>query len=177
VAIVLTALPLISRMPTALKAGLAMRNQLANWPPYLPERLAVLPLILDENEVIAADAPWFSAWYADVPSIWIPAQRSDFDALRQQAADSGHPIAGFLITPISAQVPDYLGQIFEGPYAEWPDLVFRGPMLGFDREFLPWPDFPYKVPIPLVPFTVSGGDSQSMLMAFYTDRQRNIKPR
>ena len=177
VAIVLTALPLISRMPTALKAGLAMRNQLANWPPYLPERLAVLPLILDENEVIAADAPWFSAWYADIPSIWIPAQRSDFDALRQQAAHSGHPIAGFLITPISAQVPDYLGQIFEGPYAEWPDLVFRGPMLGFDREFLPWPDFPYKVPIPLVPFTVTGGDSQSMLMAFYTDRQRNIKPR
>jgi hypothetical protein len=177
IAIALSALPMIARLPTALKAGLAMRNQLAHWPPYLPERVAVLPLIMEPNEIIAADAPWFSAWYADVTSVWIPAQRSDFEAMRKTAADQKSPFAGFLITPISAAVPEYLGQIFEGPYSEWPDLVFRGPMLGFDREFVPFPDFPYKVPVPLVPFTVSGGDSQSMLMAFYTDRQRKIKKR
>ena len=53
--------------------------------------------------------------------------------------------------------------------------VVRGPMLALDREFLPHPDFKYKLPIPLVGLTVGAKENISMQMTFYTDKARTLK--
>jgi hypothetical protein len=106
--------------------------------------------------------------------MWLPVKRADFSALAGKMEAAGSPVAGIVITPLSARV-NHLHEVFDGPYREWPDLVFRGPMLALDREFVPHPDFKYKVPLPLVAVPVGSRENLSMMMTFYTDRLRTLK--
>ena len=86
----------------------------------------------------------------------------------------GSRVGGVVVTPVSARV-NYLSDAFNGSYKEWPDLIFRGPMLAFDRNFPARDDFPYKVPVPLVAIPVGDSETLSLLMTLYTDRLRTVK--
>jgi hypothetical protein len=78
------------------------------------------------------------------------------------------------MTPVSAKV-ERITDLYTGPYSEWRDLIIRGPMLAFDRDFAPSPEFPYKVPIPLVGTSVGEKENISLSMVFYTDKPRTMK--
>jgi hypothetical protein len=172
--VLLTALPLLSALPDTLRAGLALRGKLSQWPPYAGDRAALVRLLLEPREVIFADAPWFTAWYADVPSVWLPVRRTDFPLMKAEAEKAGHHVAGVVVTPISATAPS-VAQVMDGTWREWPDLIFRGPVLAFDREMRTWPDLPYPVAIPLVAFSAGDAEGLGLAMAFYTDRQRTLR--
>ncbi|MEQ1750785.1 MAG: hypothetical protein ABL974_15255, partial [Prosthecobacter sp.] len=175
IAVALSAVPMASTFPADLKMGLTLRNRLyPHWPPYVPDRVSIVGKLIEKNEMVFSDAPWFVAWYADVPAAWIPVKRVDFTAMQEQAKKHEIGVAGFVVTPLSAQV-NYLHEAFTGPYSEWPDLLFRGLMLAFDKDFLPRPDFVYKVALPLVATPVGPKESLSLQMTFYTDKVRSMK--
>lgn len=175
VVVVIGGFPLLTTLPNSVKSGLVLRGLLSQWPPYAADRVALVGGMVEEGEVVMADAPWFTAWYADVTSIWLPVRRTDFALLKAEVERGGKKVAGVVITPVSSQ-SESLGKIFTGPWSEWPDVVFRGPLLAFDREMRAWPDFPFPVAIPLVGFSTGESEGLGLLMAFYTDRQRVMRP-
>lgn len=170
----ITALPLLAALPDSLRAGLVLRGHLSQWPPYAADRVALVGRLLDEDEVLLADAPWFTAWYTDKTSIWLPSKRVDLPPLKAAVEAANRRLAGVVVTPVSARA-QYLGQIFDGPWGDWPDVVLRGPLLAFEREMRTWPDFPYPMAVPLVGFSTGESEGLGLLMAFYTDRQRTPK--
>ncbi|SKA76265.1 hypothetical protein SAMN02745166_00139 [Prosthecobacter debontii] len=174
-AVGISSLPLLNVLPAQIKLGMTMRNRIyPHWPPYVPANVSLLNKLLDPGEILFADAPWFTAWYVDVPSVWIPIKRDEFEPMKTLAEAQGAKVAGFVITPISSHV-EYVHEALSGPYREWPDLIFRGPMVAFDREFPARPGFPYKVPLPLVAIPVGPKENLSLQMTFYTDRPRTVK--
>lgn len=176
-AVALSALPMAATFPAEVKLGLTLRSRIyPHWPPYVPQNIAVVRNLIDKNEMLFSDAPWFVAWYADVPTAWVPVKRADFAAMQERAKAHDVGVAGFIITPVSARVA-YLHEAFTGPYREWPDLVFRGPMLAFDKEFQPHPDFAYKVALPLMAITIGPKENLSLQMTFYSDKMRSVKDR
>lgn len=175
IAVAITALPMIADLPAQVKMGLVLRGRIyPHWPPYVPDRVSYIRRLTEPNEMIFSDAPWFVAWYADVRSVWLPVRRSDFAAMTQKAESAGTSVAGIVVTPLSSRMR-HLHEAFSGPYGEWPDLIFRGPMLALDREFLPHPEFKYKIPLPLVVQPVGVKENLSMQMTFYTDKIRTPK--
>ena len=176
IAIAISALPMITKLPTALRIGIAFRGQLAQWPPYMPDRFARLSKFVTEKEVLFSDAPWALAWYADRTTVWMPVARNQFALMKSKADSHGAQIAGFVITPISAKV-ERLTDIFEGPYREWADLVYRGPMIAFQQEVRSLSEFPYNSIYPLVaaPLPETGG--LNVMMVFYADRIRWDAPK
>jgi hypothetical protein len=150
VALLITALPMAVNLPVLMKFGLTMGSKIPpHWPPFLPERAFILRLLTDRNEFIISDSPAFVAWYGDVPCVNLPVQRADYELMKSKAEERGAKLAGFVMTPVSAKV-ERITDVYTGPYAEWRDLVIRGPMLAFDRDFSPSPEFPFKIPVPLV---------------------------
>jgi len=166
-----TALPLLTALPDALRGGLMLRGRLSQWPPYAADRVALVNRLLEPGEVVMADAPWFVAWYADVTAIWMPVRREEFAQMKAEVERAKGKVAGVVITPVSGTAASF-GALLEGTWAEWPDLIFRGPMLAFDREMRTWPDFPYPVAVPLMGFSAGDTEGLGLLMAFYTDKQR-----
>lgn len=174
-AVVVTALPMLNTLPAQVKLGLTLGGRIyPQWPPYVPDRVALLKRLVEPGEVVFSDAPWFVAWYADLPAVWVPVRREDFAQMKGRAEAAGHPVAGFVMTPVSTQTR-YLHELFTGPYSEWPDLLFRAPLLAFDREFPARADFEYKIPVPLVAVPVGSRENLSLQMTFYTNRQRLLK--
>lgn len=175
IAILISAVPMLVQLPGYLKLGLTLGGKfIPHWPPYVPERVAVVNKLLDPGEVVFSDAPWFVSWYADVPAVWLPNKRSDFTLMKSRIEAQRLKVAGVVVTPISARI-NYLADAFTGAYREWPDLIFRGPMLAFDKDFRPRPDFPYPMAVPLLAQPVGDKESLSLLMTFYTDRPRVVK--
>lgn len=175
VALVITALPMIVNLPVLMKFGLTMGGKIPpHWPPFLPERAYILRLLLEKDEFVISDSPAFVAWYADVPCVNLPTQRADYEAMQDSAAKRGGKLAGFVMTPVSAKV-ERVTEIYTGPYHEWRDLIMRGPMLAFDRDFAPSPEFAFKVPIPLVGTPIGEKENLSLSMVFYTDKARTIR--
>jgi hypothetical protein len=175
IAVAVSAIPMAAELPAQVKLGLTLRGRLyPHWPPYVPDRVSFMRRLTEPNEIIFSDAPWFVAWYADVRSVWLPVRRSDFAAMTQKAESAGTSVAGIVVTPLSSKV-NHLHEAFSGPYREWPDLIFRGPMLALDREFLPYPDFRFIIPLPLMVQNVGTRETLSMQMTFYTDKVRKPK--
>ncbi len=174
-ALLITALPMAVNLPVLMKFGLTMGGRIPpHWPPFLPERVYLLHQMLERDEFIISDSPAFVAWYADVPCVNLPVQRADYETMKTKAAERGAKLAGFVMTPVSAKV-ERITDVFTGPYSEWRDLIMRGPMLAFDKDFLPEPEFPFKVPIPLVAQSVGDKENLSLSMSFYTDKARTIR--
>ena len=174
-AVALSMVPMVTELPAQLKMGLTLRNRIfPHWPPYVPDRVSLVRKLVEPDEIVFSDAPWFVAWYANTPAAWIPVKRDAFTAMRERAKLKDTRVAGFVITPHSARV-NYLHEAFTGPYREWPDLLFRGLILAFDKEFLPRADFEYKVPLPLVAVPVGAKENLSLQMTFYTDKPRTLK--
>ncbi len=175
IAVAVSAIPMAAELPAQVKMGLMLRGRLyPHWPPYVPDRVSYVRRLTEPNEMIFSDAPWFVAWYADVRSVWLPVRRSDFAAMTDKAEAQGTSVAGIVVTPLSSKV-NHLHEAFSGPYREWPDLIFRGPMLALDREFLPYPDFKFIIPLPLMVQNIGARENLSMQMTFYTDKVRTPK--
>lgn len=174
-AVSLSALPLLNHFPAQIKLGLTLRNRIyPHWPPYVPDRVSLVKRLVEPNEIVFSDAPGFVAWYADIPAVWVPIKRDEYAQMKQLSQSRGNPVAGFVMTPVSTEMT-YLHDAFTGPYSEWPDLLFRGPMLAFDREFLPRPEFEFNIPVPLVAVPVGAKENLSIQMTFYTDKNRALK--
>lgn len=174
-ALLITALPMAVNLPVLMKFGLTMGGKIPpHWPPFYPERAQILRLLVEKNEFLMSDSPAFVAWYADVPCANLPVQRADHEIMKARAEERGTSLAGFVMTPTSAKV-GRISDIFTGPYAEWRDLIMRGPMIAFDKDFLPHPDFPYKFLVPIVANQVGEKESLSIPMVFYTDKARTMR--
>jgi len=171
VLLALSTLPLVMSLPDTLRSGLAFRGRLSQWPPYAADRVQRVGTLMEDKEIVMADAPWFTAWYADVTSVWMPSRRPDLALIREAAEKAGHPVAGVVVTPVSAKAESMV-YLLNGPWSDWTDMVLRGPMMAFDREMRTWPDFPFPVAVPLVGFSVGEAEGLGLLMAFYTDRVR-----
>ena len=175
VALLITALPLAVTLPVVMKFGLTMGPRIPpHWPPFLPERAFLMGLLLEKDEFIISDAPAFVAWYADVPCVNLPLQRTDYEVMKAKAEERGAKLAGFVMTPVSAR-SERITDVFTGPYGEWRDLIIRGPMLAFDKDFAPSPDFPFRIPVPLVGAAVGSRENVSLSMVFYSDKQRTLR--
>lgn len=176
IAIFISALPMLTKLPTALRIGIAYRGQLAQWPPYLPDRFAKLTKFVGEKEVLFSDAPWAIAWYADRTALWMPVERKQFPIMKEKLDAQQTPVAGFVLTPISAKVK-LLTDIFDGTYREWADIVYRGPMIAFQHELRSVAEFPYTSIYPLMasPLPATGGLNVSMV--YYADRVRWDAPK
>lgn len=175
IAVLVSAIPMLTQLPNQLKLGMTFSDRFhPHWPPYVPQRVAVVNRLLEPGEIVFSDAPWFVAWYADVPAIWMPNKRSEFELMRQKLKAQNATVAGVVVTPVSARI-NYLSDAFTGAYSEWPDLIFRGPMLAFEKDFKPRPDFPYTMVIPLLAQPVGDRENLSLLMTFYTDKPRVVK--
>jgi len=176
VALGITALPMLVNLPVYLKFGLTLGSRMQpHWPPFIPERAAILRELVEADEFLMSDAPAFVAWYADVPCAALPVQREDFATFQKAAADRKVRLAGFVMTPVSAK-GERFSDVFTGPYGEWRDLIVRGPMLAFEKDFSPSPEFPFKVIHPLIAIPMGSKESLTMPMVFYSDRNRAPAP-
>ena len=172
VALMISSLPMAVNLPVFIKFGLTMGPKIPpHWPPYFPERAAYLNSMIDADEYVFSDAPGYIAWYGDVPCVALPTQRDDFETMKTRASERGAKLAGIIMTPVSAAC-ERISDIFTGPYAEWRDLVIRGPMHAFDKDFSPEPSFLYRVPNPLIMIQIGSKESLSMPMVFYAEKER-----
>lgn len=171
IAIAISAMPMLTKLPTALRIGIAFRGQLAQWPPYLPDRFARLTKFVDDKEVLFSDAPWAVAWYADRTAIWMPVERKQFPIMKSKLDAQNMAVAGFVITPISAKVK-LLTDIFESTYREWADVVYRGPMVAFNMEVKNIAEFPYPAIYPLHGVSLPATGGLNVMMVYYADRVR-----
>jgi hypothetical protein len=175
VALIITAMPMAVNLPVVIKFGLTMGGKIPpHWPPFLPARVAILRQLTEKNDYLISDSPAFIAWYGDVPCVDLCTQRVDYELMKTKAEERGAKLAGFVMTPVSTKV-EHFTDVFTGPYAEWRDLIVRGPMLAFDRDFSPSPEFPFKNPIPLFAQPVGDKEHLSLPMVFYTDKARSAK--
>lgn len=165
IATLVSSAPLILTLPWDITYGL-QRDFKANWPPYLPHLYPLLTKAVAENEIIATDAPWAVAWYADRTALWLPRTRAQFYQALEETKAQGYPIAGVLLTPISTH-ENYASQIAArtGEYGEWGALIenfnamFRyqsNTLIGLEQSF------PFRSPNQM-----TGAD-----MIFYSERPR-----
>jgi len=174
-ALLITALPMAVNLPVLMKFGLTMGGKIPpHWPPFLPERAFILNLLVEKEEFVITDSPAFIAWYADLPAVNLPVQRTDYEVMKTKAAERGAKLAGFVITPISAKV-ERITDLYTGPYSEWRDLIIRGPMLAFDRDFAPSPEFPFRIPVPLAGSAVGEKENVSLSMVLYSEKPRTSR--
>jgi len=146
-AVVLTALPLLLSLPGGIKDGLyaSKSNQRrAVWPPFFPPSLWDIATHYDENKAIFSDSPWGSAWYGDIPSIWLPTDNNQLLQIHNALKDSGTPTGGCLLTPETTYMK-LGGEILNGRNADWSRLILRGPaLLVGGGDTLAGVEFPFK---------------------------------
>jgi hypothetical protein len=143
------------RFLTTAIALRGMPSGRVQWPPYIPPFIAILAQWTTEREIIASDAPWAVAWYADRKSLWLPMTVKDFITLNDDNLLNGR-IVGLYLTPYSGNRM-FLSEVVKGDYKEWSPFIMRnlsGPALR---------DFPLRAvtPLPL--------DNECV---FYSDRDR-----
>ena len=128
--------------------------------------------MVDGKEVIVSDQPWAVAWYADRTALWLPKDKTQFDAIKSSLEKQGHPVAGFLMSPVSS-MEDRLHTQMGGPYGPWADLIFRAPLLGFGLDLgeVLKERLPYKSAFPLTGSVQPDGRFVPSLI-FYSDRVR-----
>ncbi len=176
IAILLSGWPMLTELPSDLKTGLFLKNQLMNWPPYRPITLAFLGKWVKPEEVLASDAPWCIAWYGDRTCLWLPKERAQLDAIREIAEKQGHHMAGIVITPLASS--DFVGGVpFSGAYSAWADWIARGPTLGLGPNvdiaaaLKPLQTFPVHQSLGSVPIA----DGRVIpAITFYTDRAARL---
>ncbi len=129
-----------------LVCTLPLQNLLLNpvrmpfhWPPYLPPYIAILNQWTKKNELIASDAPWAVAWYADRKALWLPESMNRLAEIHDNLELDGR-FAGVYLTPLTGNL-GFFNQIIQGEYKEWLPLILRSKGLGnFPfREMLPLP--------------------------------------
>jgi len=170
-AFTVSALPMITSLPTELTFGFASKGGLAQWPPYMPRQIHKVAAFTRPDELILTDMPWAVAWYADRPAVWLPMERKQFDEMRALAGKRNVTVAGFLMTPESLRA-DRAAEVFSGEYREWARPAFRGVVAGFGLDTLAQSDLPYREYIPLAGQPANEPGSFVAEMAFMSDRKR-----
>ncbi len=170
-ALMVTAAPMAISFPTEVMGGLSTKGQFAQWPPYLPDRLARLKDFTEKREIVVADVPWAVAWYADRPSIWLPMQTKQFMEMREQASQRGESIAGLVFTPWSARV-ERIGDLFDSSYLDWAPQVLRGMGTAFGVDTMNGSTLPYREFFPLAGQPVGNGERFIAEMVFMADKKR-----
>lgn len=137
--VTLTALPLIfTLMPP--RAGYP-------YPPYFPSYISMVTTMMNQDELLATDMPWATAWYGDRSSLLIPATLEEFYKIN----DIQKRISGIYFTTLTRDLP-YVSGMVTGPFSSWYPIF---------REMIPI-DFPLTEA-----FFISGRDQ-----LFLTDRPR-----
>jgi hypothetical protein len=137
-AIVVGGWPMLMGVYVDLRLGLFFKDQLMQWPPYRPDTISLLNRMVKEDELLASDAPWAVAWYADRACLWLPKNREQFTRLTDIAKSQKHPLAGFVITPVATQDNTFITQ-FSSAYGDWMELIARGPLLSIGPEMQKFP--------------------------------------
>ena len=102
VVIFISGWPMLSGIYNGLVVGLFYKDGLVHWPPYMPDRTALLGKMVEPNEVIVSDQPWAVAWYADRACLWLPKDKEQYHAFAKLAKEQGHPVAGLVLSPMSS---------------------------------------------------------------------------
>lgn len=170
VALFLTAIPLMSILPIDITLGIVAKGQLNHYPDYVPERIRRLQDLVPKEDVIFADVPWATAWYADRSSIWLPVHVADFQKLKAINESKKVRTAGMYFSPYSARV-DRIGDLFHDSNLneEWAMLIFRGFAGGFGVDTIVHSDFPFKISIPVIGKQLSDGRYVADTV-FFTDK-------
>ncbi len=176
--VLLSATPFLLSMPWDFYNGLRYSNNKSNWPPYYP---LVYPQVLQkaasEKEIIATDAPWAVAWYADRTALWLPTRRDQFTKIMDSTKARGYPVSAVFLTPLSTH--ESFAKNISTRGSEWYDysaLIMRqsvatafarvNPNDASQRPIIDTldtlVDFPFKVGLPLTP----AGD-----MVLFTERR------
>lgn len=101
--IVVCAMPLCAAFPDKIINGLfSSDTSRPQWPPYYPPGLNYLNQEVPATHSIFSDQPWATAWYSDRLSIWMPTKKDTFETLENAANATGTPVAGLLVSPLSA---------------------------------------------------------------------------
>jgi hypothetical protein len=167
----ISALPMITTLPTELTQGLGSKGEFAHWPPYMPRQIHKIATFTGSDELIFTDMPWAVAWYADRPAVWLPMDRKQFDEMRALAERRHIGIAGILMTPESLRA-ERAADVFSGEYRQWARLAFRGTAAGFGTDLMAQSEFPYREIIPLAGQPGSEPGRFAAEMAFMSDRRR-----
>lgn len=163
--------PIIVGLTSDLRLGLFMKNQMMQ-PDYRAASMSRLRDMVNEEETLVSDAPWAIAWYADRSTIWLPKSRDQFHRLRDLAKEQKHPVAGVVVTTLCMKNETFASQ-FTGHYAEWIDLIARGPIraLGVDlaQNVERLRDYPHMFPLGWTQMP----DGRPMFPAnFFSDKDR-----
>lgn len=171
-AVMISGWPMGSGLYQGITAGLFFKDRLAQWPPYMPNRVALLTGMVEPQEVIVSDQPWAVAWYADRTAIWLPKDRAQLEAIQAMGKQEGKTVAGLLISPISS-MDDRLHTQMSGSYGEWADVIFRGPVLGLGLDLgeVLKDRLPFRAAFPLT-FTPRPDGRLAPALVFYSDRVR-----
>lgn len=144
--------PLLLNLPWQIAWAIA-KDRKFNYPPYIPPLYAPLSKVVAENQVIASDAPWAVAWYADRTSLWLPRTRSQLDAIYKSSKEQRYPVVGIMLTPIATHQNYASNIIFRGgEYGEWAPLIENFSMRkNYGTSTLPamGEDFPFKTFSPM----------------------------
>lgn len=171
IALGITGWSMLTSLSNDLRIGLFYRDQLQQWPPYNAVSTHELSKAVKPHQLLVSDAPWTVAWYADRSCLWLPRTRPQLNKIRDLATQQKTPVVGIVITPLATKGTD-VASILAGPYGEWGDVLFRGPLMAFgslDLIKITKSDFPFSDGFPLG--YLSGVDgSRIPAMMFYMDK-------
>jgi hypothetical protein len=172
----ITAWPMITGLPGEIRSCMLRKHTLMVWPPYAAPRLAKLSSYTTDSEILVADAPWSTAWYADRSSIWLPRQPVQFEPLKTLVRNGGNEVSGFVFSPWSMKNYTLFDQ-FSGVYSGWNELILRGPVMGIEVDIAQqWKNkSSYIVPYPLGSTASSEGRSAISLILYSDKKGRDIK--
>ena len=74
-------LVIVASLPAVLRLAAPAAD--SPYPPYAPPYAATLCAMLEDDECLATDIPWATAWYGDRPSILLPRRTADLDAINK----------------------------------------------------------------------------------------------
>ncbi len=143
---------LVSSIPFILRILPGGESRFFVWPPYHPPSISVLSTFTQPDEIISADIPWATAWYANRMSLLLPESPERFSNFAD-FSNLGHPLVGLYLSPFSRDAR-FLSDLTKGEYKEWTTFITLSPDLQ---------NFPLKTGIPL-PI-----DQESI---YYSDRPR-----
>lgn len=129
--VAISAAPILLNLPREVRMYMNVvdKGGWPKWPPYFPNRLnRDLHEWVEQDpqspEIVVSDQPWAVAWYADVPSLWLPRSKDDFLRYDSKATNLGTRFSGILISPESRDAGTTTEARIE--YGDFAPLIFDG---------------------------------------------------
>lgn len=88
------------------------------YPPLYPPFVAAAGALVEPHELMVADLPWATAWYANQRTLWLPNTLEDFYAIN----DYHQTVAALYLTPETTGRA-YVGDLLDGAHSDWLPLV------------------------------------------------------